>query len=107
MDILPQNCVVMADRGFKQVQTILNKKGCKLLRPPSISSGSKSTKEEVLKTKSIASLRIHVERVIRRIREYKILEPHSCLNLNIMLYIDNIVNIVTGMKNLQMPIIRK
>lgn len=97
----------MADRGFKQIQTILNQKECELLRPPSVSTSTKSTKEEVLKTKSIASLRIHIERVIRRVREYKILEPHSCLDWNTMPYIDNIATIVAGLINIQKPIIKK
>lgn len=107
MNILPEKCGIMADRGFKQIQTILNQKECELVRPPSVSTSTKSTKEEVLKTKSIASLRIHVERVIRRVREYKILEPHSCLDLNTMSYIDSIVTIVAGLINLQNPIIKK
>jgi len=97
----------MADRGFKQIQTILNQNKCELLRSPSISTSTKPTKQEVLKTKSIASLRIHIERVIRRVREYKILEPHSCLDWNTMSYIDSVVTIVADLINLQNPIIRK
>lgn len=72
IDILPDGCGVLADRGFKHIQSVLNKKKCKLLRPPSVTTTSKSTKAEVLKTKSIASLRIHIERVIRRVREFRI-----------------------------------
>jgi len=45
--------------------------------------------------------------VIRRVREYKILEPHSCLDWNTMSYIDSVVTIVAGLINLQNPIIRK
>ncbi|GBP06742.1 Zinc finger protein 184 [Eumeta japonica] len=52
--------------------------GCKLTRPPSIVSGSKLSKDEVKETKKIASLRIHIERVIRRIREFSIEAP--CLH---------------------------
>ncbi|KAM0730283.1 hypothetical protein ACS0PU_004160 [Formica fusca] len=107
MDILPEKCGVMADREFKQIQTVLNQKDCELLRPPSVSASTKSTKKEVLKTKSIASLRIHIERVIRRVREYKILEPHSCLDWNTMACIDSIATIVAGLINLQKPIIKK
>nr|XP_034194773.1 uncharacterized protein LOC117610999 [Osmia lignaria] len=70
MDVLPDKCQIMADRGFKQIQTILQRKQIELVRPPSVSTKQKSSKEEVLLTKRIASLRIHVERVIRRIREY-------------------------------------
>jgi len=48
MDILSEKCGVMADRGFKQIQTVSNQKKYELLHPLSVSA---STKEEVLKTK--------------------------------------------------------
>lgn len=38
MDKLPENSAVMADRGFKQIETVLLKKNCKLVRPSSVSS---------------------------------------------------------------------
>ncbi|XP_060882127.1 uncharacterized protein LOC132953807 [Metopolophium dirhodum] len=62
LECLPENCTVMADRGFKSIDFMLEKRVCKLVRPPSVFSNKKSTKEEVLETKRIASLRIHIER---------------------------------------------
>lgn len=106
MDVLPEKCELMADRGFKQIQTILQKKQIVLVRPPSVLTQQKPSKEEVLLTKQIASLRIHVERVIRRIREYSLLEPHSTLDHNIMPYIDSVVKIVASLINLQNPVIK-
>lgn len=103
---LPEKCGVMADRGFKSIQTILNKKQCELIRPPSVSNKEKPTKDEVLLTKQIASLRIHIERIIRRLREFQILTPHSCLKKYIMPQIDSIVIIVCALINIQMPIIK-
>ena len=38
MSVLPEKSGVMADRGFKQIQTILNEKNCELIRPASVSS---------------------------------------------------------------------
>ncbi|XP_043484807.1 uncharacterized protein LOC122512803 [Leptopilina heterotoma] len=107
MDIIPEKCGVMADRGFKQIQTILNTKKCKLVRPPSVSASVKSSKSDVLKTKSVASLRIHVERVIRRVREYKMLSPHACLDWNLIPYVDDISKTAAGLINFQKPIIKK
>lgn len=106
MDVIPERSVVMADRGFKQIQTVLNKKKCELIRPPSVLTNVKPTKAEVLLTKRIASLRIHVERVIRRIREFSLLEPHSTLNHAIMPHIDDVVTIAAALINLQGPIIK-
>lgn len=37
LNIVPENASVMADRGFKCIDTLLNKKKCVLVRPPSVS----------------------------------------------------------------------
>jgi len=66
---LSKNCAVIADRDFENIEYLLRRKGCILIRPLSILSNLKLTKNEMLETRRIASLRIHVERVIRRIRE--------------------------------------
>lgn len=58
MNVLPENSALMADRGFKQIQTILKTKHIQLVRPPSVTSQQKSNKAEVLLTKRMASLRI-------------------------------------------------
>ena len=53
---MPEGCGVMADRGFKHIQTILNHKKCILIRLPTVSSSVNPSKAEVLETKCIASL---------------------------------------------------
>lgn len=106
MDILPDNVAVMADRGFKHIENFLNRKGCLLIRPPSVSEGKPSTKDEVLETKRIASLRIHIERVIGRVGEYEMLKPHATLCSYHMKAIDDIMYVVCGLIKLQYPIIK-
>lgn len=103
---LLEKSVIMADRGFKSTDAILSKKNCTLYRPPSVSSTANSSTEDVILTKRIASLRIHVERAIRRIREYALLSPHSTLHHSIMPIIDNIVIIAAVLVNIQEPIIK-
>ena len=71
---IPYNSV-MADRGFKALAEILQKVNVKLLRPLSKLPGEIMSNENVIKTKIIASLRIHVERSIGRIRNFSILKP--------------------------------
>ena len=56
LDILPHNAVVLADRGFKEIEHLLNSHGVKLLRPPSVYAGVKQTLAETLQSKVIASL---------------------------------------------------
>ncbi|CAB0027835.1 unnamed protein product, partial [Trichogramma brassicae] len=36
--ILPEGCGILADKGFKQIDNILNQFKCTLIRPPSVSS---------------------------------------------------------------------
>lgn len=105
LDILPPNVSIMADRGFKHIEHLLVARNCKLVRPPSVSSNIKSTKAEVLETKRIASLRIHVERVIRRLREFAFLAPHACIDNKLIPHTDHIIKIVCGLINLQSGLI--
>ncbi|KAJ8912704.1 hypothetical protein NQ315_012258, partial [Exocentrus adspersus] len=93
LNVLSENCEVMADRGFKQIDSALAAKSCRLIKyaitffrklslhtlrhPYSVASGVKSSREEVKLGKRIASLRIHIERVIRRLREFEILKAHA------------------------------
>lgn len=63
----------MADRGFKGVEKELNNINCILIRLPSAVNDKQMTEKEVSETKKKACLRIHVERTIRRVREFKIL----------------------------------
>lgn len=106
LDLLEDGAHIMADRGFKHLDEILLTKNNFMVRPPSVSSKEKSSKEEVKTAKKIASLRIHVERVIARIREFDILKPHACVNLNLVKSLDDIVVIACGVINIQNYLIK-
>ncbi|XP_022900416.1 uncharacterized protein [Onthophagus taurus] len=106
LQALPYNCGVMADRGFKHIDELLVQKKCLLIRPPSVSAGKKSTREEVLESKRIAALRIHIERVIRRLREFSILSPHACVKSKLVQWLDYIIIIACGIINLQGSLIK-
>lgn len=93
--------------GFKNINSLLAEKRCELIKPPSVSSTCKSTKSEVLETKRIASLRIHIERVIGRLREFDFLKPHAVISHNMLSYTNDIIMIVSAMVNLHSPIIKK
>lgn len=103
---LPDNVTVMADRGFKQIDMLLLSKNCTLVRPPSVSTGEKSSRDGVKQAKRIAALRIHVERVIRRIREFHMLSMHSCINTNLIHLLNHIVIIACAIINFQEPILK-
>lgn len=97
---------IMADRGFKHTAHLFAKFQCEMIRPPSASNLERSSKDEVKLTKQIASLRIHIERVIRRVREYKFFVPHSCINHYLIKKTDFVVQIVCGLINLQNKLIK-
>ncbi|KAJ8982163.1 hypothetical protein NQ317_013948 [Molorchus minor] len=77
---LKNGMCVMADRGFKHVE------------PASVETGVKMSKSEAELTKQIASLRIRIERVIRRLREFYMLKPHACINFKFF-YTDIVTDI--------------
>lgn len=75
IDKLQRDDEVMADRGFN-IQEIpeVVRKGVKVNVPPFMNESGQFTESELLKTRQIATLRIHVERAIERIKNYHMLE---------------------------------
>lgn len=69
LDLLEPGDSVMADKGF-DIEDLLKDKGVELNIPPFLESQNQFSARDVQKTKTIASLRIHVERAIRRIKEF-------------------------------------
>ncbi|XP_067935461.1 uncharacterized protein [Watersipora subatra] len=84
IDLLDSDDMVMADRGFL-IDELL-KENQVLNIPPFLKSRPQFDKEEVDETRSIASVRIHVERVIGSVRRYSILNAvhpnNSLVHLN-------------------------
>ena len=86
LDLVESGDSVMADKGFDISYDLLIR-GCRLNMPPFVKGGHMS-KSNVVKTRKIASLRIHVERAIGRIKQYRILT--SVIPLSIAPYVDSI-----------------
>ncbi|KAI5633996.1 DDE superfamily endonuclease domain-containing protein [Phthorimaea operculella] len=106
LDYLEPGVSILADRGFKHIEEALLNKGINLERPPTVTQNSKMSKQDVIRTKQIASLRIHIERVIRRLREFSMLKPHSVVNKKLLKYLDDCVVIACALINLQDSIIK-
>ena len=94
----------MADRGF-QIQEDLLHYYCKLSVPPGARVKSQMRTEECRKTKEVANLRIHVERAINRIKEFKILK--TICPINMLPLADDIVRTCASLCNLQPPLIKQ
>ncbi|XP_065067591.1 uncharacterized protein LOC135693131 [Rhopilema esculentum] len=69
LELLEPGDAVMADKGF-DVEDLLKEKGVVLNIPPFLQKQTQFKPVDVQETKTIAKLRIHVERAIRRIKEY-------------------------------------
>lgn len=106
LDTLEPGASILADRGFKHIEQLFLQKGFSLVRPPSVSSKSNLTKVEARKTKEIASLRIHIERTIRRLREFSMLKPHAVVNSNLIKFLDDCIIIACALVNLQDSLIK-
>nr|CAI5847011.1 unnamed protein product [Callosobruchus analis] len=103
LEVLPENCSVMIYRGFKQIETLLNKKNCTLVRPKSVDSNAKMSKNDVLLTELDASVRIHVKRIINQLGDFGILESNSTIPSSLIQMLDNIVMISCAIINIQKP----
>ena len=62
---------VMAEKGF-QIQVDILPLGVDLNIPPFLGSDAQMSAEDVVRTQQIASLRIHVERAINKIKNFRI-----------------------------------
>ena len=76
----------MADRGFNKIEHYILDRKCKFVRPPSVSEGVALTRSQVVDSRKVAELRIHVERAISRIREFSFLTPHARLDNKMIKY---------------------
>ena len=77
LDLLEVGDEIMADKGF-DIQDLLAPLGVKLNIPPFLNSGTQyPSSDNVLRTKKIAGLRIHVERDIGHIKELQIFSQPS------------------------------
>ena len=73
LSLLEEGDMVIADKGFL-IKDLLSERQVSLVIPPFLGPSGHFTAEEVRKTQAIARLRIHVERAIRRIKEYHIFD---------------------------------
>ena len=72
LQLLEEGDSVMADRGF-EIQDLLAKKKVYLNIPPFMGCKDQLSPEEEDETRDVASVRIHVERAIERVKNYNIL----------------------------------
>ena len=110
LDKISEGDHVMADRGFTIRDLLLSKKAI-LNIPPFTKESIKAKKgryltpRDIIHTRNIASVRIHVERAIQRLKEFNILNGR--INLALRPLLDQIVVIAAVLCNLHDPLIKE
>ena len=104
LDLLSPGQYIMADRGFT-IEEELREKGIGLYIPSFLGSKrSQLTAKEVTSTRRIAEARIHVERAIERIKEFKIL--CGDLDLGLLHVLEQVFQVCAYLTNFQKPIVK-
>ena len=73
LDLLEPGDSVMADRGF-DIEEDLALRGVRLNIPPFLRGKTQLSEKELITTRRIASLRIHVEHAMERIKNFHIFD---------------------------------
>nr|XP_047135487.1 uncharacterized protein LOC124812653 [Hydra vulgaris] len=103
INMFSEGSVCLADKGFN-IQDLLLKKKVVLVCPPFKKKGLHFTRTKVLSAKEIARSRVHVERSIRRLKEFNICKNELSLT---MLDLINYIYIICGaLSNLQPSIVK-
>ncbi|CAG2233707.1 unnamed protein product [Mytilus edulis] len=109
IDLIEKGDHVMADRGFL-IKDLLLSKGATLNMPPFTrpckhGKGRCLTAKEIKESKSIASLRIHVERSIQRLKSYKFLS--GVMPINSLSVANQALKVAGFFCNLMKPLVQK
>jgi len=100
IDLLENTDVVLADKGFPEIKRFLDETGKKvtIVMPPFLQNKNEFSKKETEETYNIAKVRIHVERIMQRLRTYGILNkiPENYLFSSI----DDIIHMCCVLVNL-------
>ncbi|XP_065193984.1 uncharacterized protein LOC135825183 [Sycon ciliatum] len=73
LDLLDKGDSNMADKGFT-IKELCEERGAYVNIPPFIKNGQQLTEKELVQTRRVASLRVHVERAIERIKNFHTLD---------------------------------
>ncbi|XP_077277408.1 uncharacterized protein LOC143905713 [Temnothorax americanus] len=93
---------VMVDKGFR-IEAECLQRNVRLIRPPFLHQKQQMSQTDALKTADIARARVHVERVIQRLREFELLR--GPVPWPLAHYFDDTLIIAAGLTNLDLPVI--
>ncbi|KAK3926102.1 GTP cyclohydrolase 1, partial [Frankliniella fusca] len=95
---------IMVDKGY-HIEEECENNMLVLIRPPFLRTNKKFSRAEAVQCAKIARARVHVERVIQRVRCFNILKNR--IPWNLVPFIDDLVIIVSALVNLGNPIMAR
>lgn len=102
LELIEPGDSIMADKGFDIAYDVLVC-GAKLNIPPFLKNHQQLSKKNVILTRQIASLRIHVERAIGHIKQYHILK--NVVPLTLVNSVDNIWGVCCALSLFHPPLV--
>ena len=102
--LLEQDDVVLADKGFPRIISSVERQGAFVVMPPFKRGENQFSSDENLEGYKCAKVRIHVERVIGRMKTFQILQ---FLSSNLLPSIDKILVVIAFLHNNMPDLIRE
>lgn len=103
LDLLEYGDLVLADRGFL-IEEELASRGARLAIPSFTKGKNQLSMRQVEMSRRLARVRLHVERMMERIKNFKLLA--GILPLSLVPHADNIVMITAAISNLQPKLVK-
>ena len=103
LELISPNDHVMADRGFNIRDLLLNKYA--YLNLPAFSDGRQLSTNAVGHSRKVASVRIHVERAMERLKNFNII--NGIIPLSLKNSLDQILAVIAVLGNLNPPLVTK
>lgn len=102
LNLLQQGDEIMADKGFL-IQDELASVGASLVMPAFLKNRKQFTKEENILNKKVASLRVHVERCMERLKNWHILDAKLSVSLSPIS--SDMFTVIAALTTFQSPLI--
>lgn len=103
IQFLQKDDLILADRGFN-LSDICNEIRCKIVIPPFLCGRKQFSKDEVDLTRTVASARVHVERIIGRVKDFRLLQ--KVIPKTLVPIISQIAFVICMLVNFQEPIVK-
>ncbi|XP_077513160.1 uncharacterized protein LOC144124406 [Amblyomma americanum] len=102
LDLLEAGDLILADKGFPGIRTVLGTRNAVLVMPPFL-QGPQFTAQEVRDTYNVAQVRIHVDRMIQRIKMHIL---NNRVPVELIPLMTDVFHMCCVLANLQPPLIK-